>query len=184
MSNISILMVPGANCPPDLYEPTAQALKSKGQDANVIGTLTVAPRTGAPDGPLPTMYDDAAAIAKAVEKLADAGKDVILISHSYGGTPTTQSTKDLSKAERQAAGKPGGVVRLAYMTALVPAIGQATGALMADLPEESKLTPTIDVRPQDMTYKHQLTLTGTWVGELRRRHCCMREGCHLRSSRC
>lgn len=33
-------------------------------------------------GLLPTMYDDAAFIAKEVEKLADEGKEVVIVAHS------------------------------------------------------------------------------------------------------
>lgn len=92
------------------------------------------------------MYEDAALIAKEVEKLADEGKDVILIPHSYGGVPTTQSTKGLSKSERQKEGKKGGVVRIAYMTALVPAVGATGMSVLANAPEENRIDFKIDVR--------------------------------------
>jgi hypothetical protein len=79
---------------------------------------------------LPSVADDAAAIRQTVTKFADEGKDVVLIAHSYGGTPTSESIKGISKAEREKEGKKGGVVRVAYMTALVPALGTSAGSVM------------------------------------------------------
>ena len=46
--------------------------------------------------------------------------------------PASQAMKRLSKYERAKAGKKGGVVRLAYMTAVVPAEGVAAGGALAD----------------------------------------------------
>jgi hypothetical protein len=54
------------------------------------------------------MFDDATFIAKETEKLADHGKDMILVVHSYGGVPITESAKGLGKQERQEARKKGG----------------------------------------------------------------------------
>jgi hypothetical protein len=50
-------------------------------------------------------------------KAADAGKDVILVMHSYGGVPGSAAAKDLSKEERAKESKPGGIVRLVYLAA-------------------------------------------------------------------
>lgn len=90
------------------------------------------------------MYDDAAFIAKEVQVLVDKGKDVVLICHSYGGTPASQSTKGLSKAERLAEGKDGGIVRLAYMTAVVPTLGASAQDVLADLPPENQTSMKMD----------------------------------------
>jgi len=91
------------------------------------------------------MYDDASFVAKEVQVLVGEGKNVILICHSYGGTPTSQSTKGLSRAERQAEGKEGGIVRLAYMTAVVPALGASAQDVLADLPPENQTSMKMDV---------------------------------------
>ena len=87
--------------------------------------------TGKKPGPLPTIYDDAAVIRQVAAKLADEGKDVVLVGHSYGGVPATEAIKGISKAEREKEGKKGGVVRVAYMTCLVPAVGENAGDVLA-----------------------------------------------------
>ena len=89
------------------------------------------------------MYDDADYIAKEVGKLADEGKDVIVVPHSYGGVPTSQSTKGLGKEEREKAGKKGGIVNIAYMTCLVPAVGKSAMDVLLTVPAEQR----IDLKP-------------------------------------
>ena len=92
------------------------------------------------------MYADAAFIAQEIEKLADEGKDVILIGHSSGGVPLSESTKGLGKEEREKEGKKGGVVRLGYLTALVPPVGTSAAGVLAGVPEEFRLNLQMDVR--------------------------------------
>ncbi len=52
------------------------------------------------------------------------------MSHSYGGMPASECMAGLSVGERWAQGKPGGVIRLAYITAVVPKVGNALGETM------------------------------------------------------
>ncbi|OAL33078.1 hypothetical protein AYO22_00163 [Fonsecaea multimorphosa] len=146
MSKPAILLIPGSFSLPEFYDPVINAVAAEGYEIQglhkpSVGLASGKPREGAP----PTMYDDAAFIAKETEKLADQGKDVILVAHSYGGVPVTQSTKGLSKEERKKQGKVGGIVNLAYMTSLVPPVGQAARDILADVPQEQKLDLKVDV---------------------------------------
>lgn len=147
MSKPSILLVPGSFALPEFYDVVVDPVKAKGYDIRALHLLTVGlgpenPRKGTP----PNMYDDAAFIAKEIEKLADEGKDVILIAHSYGGIPTTESIKGLGKEERAKLGKKGGVVKIAYMTCLVPEVGQNAMAVLGDVRPEHKVSFRPDVR--------------------------------------
>lgn len=141
MSKPSILIVPGSFALPEFYDEVVTPMAAKGYAIKAIHLPSVGLKTGPREGEPPTMYDDAAFIAKEVTKLADEGKDVVLIAHSYGGAPTTESTKGLGKAERQKAGKKGGIVRLAYLTALVPDVGQPAGAILAEVRKENRTDP-------------------------------------------
>ena len=47
--------------------------------------------------------------------LVDAGKDVVVAMHSYGGMPGPMGAKGLSKAERASVGKPGGIIGLIFL---------------------------------------------------------------------
>ncbi|KAF2816721.1 alpha/beta-hydrolase [Mytilinidion resinicola] len=145
MAKPSILLIPGASGLPEFYDSVMDPVTAKGYTIRGLHMRSVGLKAGiAREGVPPSMYDDAALIAKEVEKLADEGKDVILIAHSYGGVPTTESTKGLSKEERREQGKSGGIVRLAYMTSLVPAVGIAAMSVLGDAPQDQKMDFRID----------------------------------------
>ncbi|KAG0650850.1 hypothetical protein D0Z07_2325 [Hyphodiscus hymeniophilus] len=147
MSKPSILLITGSFASPELYDDVVNPVAAKGYEIRALHSPSVGLSAGtARDGDPPTMYEDAAFIAKETEKLADEGKDVVLIAHSYGGVPTTQSTKGLAKEEREKEGKKGGVVRIAYMTCLVPEVGLSAASVLQNVPEEHKINLPIDVR--------------------------------------
>jgi alpha-beta hydrolase superfamily lysophospholipase len=117
----TLVLVPGSFNYAKTYIPLIEKFKSTGYSLHTIDLRTV----GKKPGPPPTIYDDAAFIASEVEKLADEGKEMVLVGHSYGGIPISQCMEGLSRAAREKEGKQGGVVRIAYMTALVPALGES-----------------------------------------------------------
>lgn len=120
---LTLRIVPAASALPVLYENVVKAITVHGYDIKVLHIPSVGLVTGARPGEPPSMFGDAAFIAAHVTDLADAGHDVLLITHSYGGVPATQSVEGLTKVERGKTGKQGGIVGLAYMTSLVPEVG-------------------------------------------------------------
>jgi hypothetical protein len=128
----AIVLVTGSFCLPELYNDILDPLRAKGYEIAAPALRSVVKKPGPP----PTLYDDAAAIQTEVKKFADEGKDVVLIAHSYGGTVASQAVKGLSKTEREMQGEKGGIVRLGFITALVPDEGEtavsANGAAATD----------------------------------------------------
>jgi pimeloyl-ACP methyl ester carboxylesterase len=89
------------------------------------------PSVGGPtDQAAATMADDAVAVQQVVSKLADQGRDIVLVSHSYGGIPATEGAHGLSRKDREASGKKGGITGLVYVTALLVGPGQSLGDVM------------------------------------------------------
>lgn len=126
MSKPYFLLIPGSFAPAELYDDFIELARANGVDIKALPLATVGLSSGKErDTPPASMYDDAALIAKEVEALADEGREVILIPHSYGGIPATESTKGLSVQERQKQGKKGGLIRLAYKTVLLPSPGHS-----------------------------------------------------------
>jgi hypothetical protein len=112
-SKPSIVFVPGAWHGPESFDAVASLLTSAGY---AYEGVTKPSSTLEP--PFPTSIDaDVEAIRTAVLKAADAGNDVVLVLHSYGGIPGSEASKGLSKEERAKDGKKGGIVRLVYVTA-------------------------------------------------------------------
>lgn len=132
----TIVIVPAAFSADFLYTTLIEKLRSHGYETIFIRNLTTIWKEGA----VPTMFDDAAQIHLACEKLADDGKDIVLTMHSYGGVPGTESARGLGKKERQANGKPGGIVSLVYCSALVAKVGQSAHMAMGgDMPDMGEI---------------------------------------------
>jgi hypothetical protein len=55
----------------------------------------------------------------------DGGKDLVLVVHSYGGLVGSAASKGLSKSEREAEGKEGGIVGLVWIAAFIPKEGDS-----------------------------------------------------------
>ncbi|KAL8765573.1 MAG: hypothetical protein Q9209_007404 [Squamulea sp. 1 TL-2023] len=54
----------------------------------------------------------------------DAGKEIVVIMHSYSGGPGAMAAEGLSLAERRAAGRIGGIVGLIFISAFIAKDGQ------------------------------------------------------------
>ncbi|KAI1424144.1 Alpha/beta hydrolase fold-1 [Xylaria sp. FL1777] len=132
MSRPSIVIIPAASALPLFYAEVVAGVSRHGYDIETLHIPSVGLVTGARPGDPPTMYDDAAFISAHVTGLADAGRDVLLVTHSYGGTPATESVRGLAKTQRMLQGKHGGIVGLAYMTSLVPEVGHPASASAED----------------------------------------------------
>jgi alpha-beta hydrolase superfamily lysophospholipase len=147
MSKPSILLAPHSFGLPEFYDPVFDAVRAKGYDIQGLHLPSSGLRAfeGRPGTP-PTMYDDANYLAREVEKLADTGKDVVLIGHSYSGVPVSQCAKGLSKEERRKQGKPGGLVNLAYLSSPVPPVGGHGNSFRAEVHAEHIVEMVIPVR--------------------------------------
>ena len=130
MSKPSIVIFPGSFSVPEQFKGLADILRSNGYET-IVGALQSAGRRD----PLPaaSLYDDAANFSEIITKLADEGKDIVLLPHSYGGMVANESAKGLLKSERAANGKPGGIVRIVYISAVVPLEGNSTADLAVEL---------------------------------------------------
>ncbi|KAJ7719921.1 Alpha/beta hydrolase fold-1 [Mycena metata] len=117
-----IIIIPGSFAPLKYYDPVVADFKAHGYSVHGVELETVGRR----DTAAPGMYDDAAAIAALTSRLADEGKDVVLVPHSYGGVPTCESAKGLAKSVREKEGKTGGIVRIVFVSALVPKEGESS----------------------------------------------------------
>lgn len=105
----TIVFVPGAWHTCDYYKPVISILEAKGFPTATVNLPSV--------GGTSSMADDATAFQKVTSKLADDGHQIILVMHSYGGIPGTESAKGLAWEIRQAEGQPGGIIALVYVSA-------------------------------------------------------------------
>lgn len=126
----TIIVIPGSFAPLFLYAAVIGEFELHGYKVHGIELETVGRREKAPG-----LYDDAAKVAALVSRLADAGEDVVLVAHSYGGLVATESAKGLAKSLREKEGKQGGIVRIVFVSAVVASEGQASRDVFGDAPQ-------------------------------------------------
>ncbi|KAJ6514177.1 Alpha/beta hydrolase fold-1 [Mycena vitilis] len=116
----TIIIIPASFSPISLYTAVISDLRAHGYPVHGIELETVGRREKAPG-----MYDDAVKVASVVTRLADEGKDVVLAPHSYGGVVACEASKGLAKSLREKDGKQGGIIRIVFVSAVVPQEGQS-----------------------------------------------------------
>jgi hypothetical protein len=114
MSKPQIVLVPGAWHAPVHMATLAAKLDAHGY---TIHTQQM-PSVGSPNPP-EDLSEDAAALHAMAEKAIGTDNDVVVICHSWGGMVTGSGLVGLSKKEREAEGKQGGVVSLGYIAAML-----------------------------------------------------------------
>lgn len=114
-----ILLVPGAWHTPAAFDLVRDQLTRRGFQSTAVPLLTVGPTDPLNQG----VPEDAAAIRAELEKLVDAGKEVMVISHSYGGVPAAAAVEGLNLKDRVAQGQKGGVLMVVHMTSFAAKVG-------------------------------------------------------------
>ncbi|KAJ9637543.1 hypothetical protein H2204_004692 [Knufia peltigerae] len=118
----AVVFIPASFSPTSFYNKTIDKLRVIGIEA-IIHSLPSASRR--PPEQAATLAEDVAYFHDVVAKLVDQGKEVALVMHSYGGIVGTEVCRGLTKKEREGNGMKGGLVRLVYVTAVVPMLGQS-----------------------------------------------------------
>ncbi|KAK5725439.1 hypothetical protein LTR15_003625 [Elasticomyces elasticus] len=109
----TIIIVPGAwHFGTKHYKPLTERLEAAGYEVVPLDL----PSTG-DNPPLTGWKDDITHISQTIERVADQGKDVVLVMHSRGGHCGSDGAQGLSKADRVKAGKQGGIVHCVYIAA-------------------------------------------------------------------
>lgn len=121
--NPTVVIVPGAWQIDPSWAGFMQKLTGAGYDTKKV-TL---PSVGIS---LTGLDVDVAAAAAVIDPLLDAGKDVVLLSHSLGGLVAGNAVQGRDYASRQAAGKKGGVIQTIYLAAFMCTKGASLKDLM------------------------------------------------------
>ncbi len=118
----TIVLVPGAWHSPIHYELLFSQVRLF-EYPIVSGPL---PSCESPNPRIETVAGDADYIRETLLlPQIDAGKDVVLVMHSYGGCPGSAAAAGLSKAAQTAAGKQGGVIGLIIMCGFIAHEGES-----------------------------------------------------------
>jgi hypothetical protein len=112
----TVVLVPGAWHSPIHYKQLITLL----QDAGYAVSSSPLPSLDPPEPDAITTTSDSAFIAeKLLAPLLEVGKDIVLVMHSYGGSPGSVAARGQSKTERKSPGLKGGVIGLVFIAALL-----------------------------------------------------------------
>ncbi|KAI6091597.1 Alpha/beta hydrolase fold-1 [Hypoxylon rubiginosum] len=117
----TLLFVHGAWHVPDSYGKLTSALRTAGFEVHLPRLLSM--NESRP--PNADLADDSDLIRSYATSLIEAGRDVIVLMHSYGGQVGTNSLYGLSKKARSAKGLSGGITHLIYMAGSASADGKS-----------------------------------------------------------
>lgn len=111
-----VVVIPGFWEGYDLWKEAANAIALAGYES----TIMQLPSTGTKPPENATMHDDIYAIREVLEDLLEREeKEIVLVMHSAGGFLGSNAIEGLSLGARKAQGKPGGVRRLLFLSAIL-----------------------------------------------------------------
>jgi len=99
-------MVPGSFHKADIYSEVAEYLSKHGYP-----TISLPLPSAGAIPPHEDFSGDVKGIRDCLTELVSAGKEVVLVVHSYSGLPGGEAPKGLGKKEREANNLKGGVIR-------------------------------------------------------------------------
>ncbi|KAJ5675471.1 alpha/beta-hydrolase [Penicillium macrosclerotiorum] len=129
MSKPTLIFSPGAWYPPTAFDPLIERLD--GYNCHTIAFPSIQEATSVQD-----LQPDIAAVRSVVQQEADAGRDIILVTHSWSGLPVNSALDGLSKADREKVGQHGGVVKLVFLSAFIPDVGESLIGAFGGRPTE------------------------------------------------
>jgi hypothetical protein len=110
-----------------------------------------------------TLEGDTKVIRSELASLADAGHAITIICHSYGGVLASNSVDGFLRTQREAAGKPGGVVHVVYMAAFIiapgTALGDSFGGNIPDWLQLNEANGTLHISDHRMSFYNDLEET-------------------------
>ena len=108
----TVILVHGAYHTSNCYDIIKSKLEALSYPVIAVDLVTMNAKS-----PSVSLKDDVAEIHRIMLPLLDAGKEVTVVGHSYGGIPAYLSTEGQSIAERTQDGKKGGVRSVVFLCA-------------------------------------------------------------------
>ncbi|KAI1846271.1 hypothetical protein JX266_007476 [Neoarthrinium moseri] len=113
-SKPSIFFVHGAYHPPQCYDAVTTLIKDAGYEVSMPRLASLGK-----DALGITVDDDVAVVRRIANELFEAGKEVVLVGHSYGGHVSAIAAKGLTTRDFKAQGKQGGFKGVVYLSGIL-----------------------------------------------------------------
>ncbi|KAJ5540307.1 alpha/beta-hydrolase [Penicillium frequentans] len=119
-SNPIFVFVPGAWHTPDTFDIVRDVLAKRGYESEAVPNVSV----GATDTSF-GLLADVAHTKSVIQTLADQGRQIVVVNHSYGGLVGAGAVEGLGLKQRVQAGLSGGVIQVVWMAAFVAPKGMS-----------------------------------------------------------
>jgi hypothetical protein len=119
----SFVVFPGAFHPASCLDSFIATLQAAGFPAEAHSLRSL----GNPDA---VVDDDEAYMRSVIDPHITAGKDVVVVVHSFAGFGGSSAISGIDKRGREARGEQGGVLGIIYLTAFVPLEGDSLYGLV------------------------------------------------------
>ena len=127
-----------------MYNNLAKYLRSSGGYEVHVHDLLSASRS--PPEEAAGLPEDADFFHGKLKEICDAGKEVVVLCHSYGGLVATDAAHGLGKDERARDGVRGGIIRIVYLTCIVGPVGESSAEVCKNVPKYDFMIPADEVR--------------------------------------
>ncbi|KAL2822577.1 Alpha/beta hydrolase fold-1 [Aspergillus granulosus] len=160
----TLIFAPGAWYPTAAFTPLTTILESQGYTCHTVAFPSIQQAATVTD-----LSADIAAVRALVEPEVRKEKDVVIVVHSWAGLPVNSALAGLEKIPNE--GGKGGVVKLIFISAFVPEIGQSLVSAFGGTPapwyvrDESNGTVSAST-PFDLFF-HDVPNGEGWVEKLR-----------------
>ncbi|CEJ62157.1 hypothetical protein PMG11_10665 [Penicillium brasilianum] len=115
------VFVPGAWHTPDTFDGIRALLSKRGYDSEAIAL----PSVGAAEPTKSGLHADIAHTNVVLRALAEQGRQIVVVTHSYGGMVGSGAVEGLGYAQRSNAGQAGGVIMVVWLAAFVTPKGKS-----------------------------------------------------------
>lgn len=119
-NNTIVVFAPGAWSAGSAFDDFRKLLNQVG-----ISSLAMDHLSNGAEPPTKGLGDDTSLLRQILTDFADQGKRIVLVGHSYGGIVISAAATGMGLEERSRFGKPGGVVFLVFMAAIVAPRGKS-----------------------------------------------------------
>ncbi|KAJ5112370.1 alpha/beta-hydrolase [Penicillium argentinense] len=114
------VFVPGAWHTPDTFNAIRHLLNERGFESEAVANQSV----GSAD-PSTGLHVDIAYTKSVLQRLTKQGRQIVVVTHSYGGIVGAGAVEGLGYTQRAQAGLPGGVIQVVWMAAFVTPKGKS-----------------------------------------------------------
>ncbi|KAL2848073.1 Alpha/beta hydrolase fold-1 [Aspergillus pseudoustus] len=160
----TLIFAPGAWYPTTAFTPLTTILESHGYTCHTIAFPSIQQATTVTD-----LSADIAAVRALVEPEVQKGNDVVIIVHSWAGLPVNSALTGLEKTSSE--GGKGGVVKLVFISAFIPEIGQSLVSAFGGTPApwyvRDELNGTVSAATPFDLFFHDVPNGEEWAGKLR-----------------